>query len=52
MNDYFVEQPKFNEKVFCERFRMRKTLFLKIVGDIEAQFKWFISIDRYGVVNK
>ena len=41
MNDYFVEEPKFNEEVFCDRFRMSKTLFLKIVGDIEAQFKWF-----------
>ena len=41
MNDYFVEQPNFNEHVFHECFRMSKTLFLKIVGDIEAHFEWF-----------
>ena len=41
MNDYFVEQPKFNESVFRDRFRMSKTLFLKIVYDIEAKFEWF-----------
>ena len=41
MNDYFVEQPKFNEDVFRDRFRMSKRLFLQIVNDIEAQFEWF-----------
>ena len=41
LNDYFVEQPKFNESVFRDRFRMSKNLFLKIVDDIEAQFEWF-----------
>lgn len=42
MNDYFVEEnPKFPAHVFRERFRMNKSLFLKIVGDIEANVEWF-----------
>ena len=40
-NDYFVEQPKFAHRIFRERFRMNKSLFLRIVDDIEARFEWF-----------
>ena len=41
MSDYFVEQPKFSDAIFRERFRMNKSLFLRIVGEIEARFEWF-----------
>ena len=40
-NDYFVERPKFAHHIFRDRFRMNKSLFLRIVSDIEARFKWF-----------
>ena len=42
MNDYFREEnPRFPAHVFRERFRMNRSLFVKIVGDIEANFEWF-----------
>ena len=41
MCDYFVEDSKFDEPFFHHRFRMSKRLFLKIVGDIEANFSYF-----------
>nr|XP_043617365.1 uncharacterized protein LOC122589176 [Erigeron canadensis] len=41
MRDYFVEDSKFDEPFFHHRFRMSKRLFLKIVNDIEARFKYF-----------
>nr|XP_043638067.1 uncharacterized protein LOC122609073 [Erigeron canadensis] len=41
MRDYFVEDSKFDEPFFRHRFRMSKRLFLKIVGDIEANFSYF-----------
>ncbi|KAJ0471220.1 hypothetical protein HanIR_Chr14g0727321 [Helianthus annuus] len=41
MNDYFVENPKFNANIFRQRFCMSKSLFLKIVSDVEANNEWF-----------
>ena len=41
MADYFDENPKFNEDTFRHRFRMSKSLFLKIVSDVEANNEWF-----------
>ncbi|KAJ0503606.1 putative harbinger transposase-derived protein [Helianthus annuus] len=41
MADYFVENPKFNADIFRQRFRMSKSLFLKIVSDVEANNEWF-----------
>ncbi|XP_022008290.1 uncharacterized protein LOC110907649 [Helianthus annuus] len=41
MVDYFVEEPKYNENIFCHRFRMSKRLFLKIVSNVEANNPWF-----------
>jgi len=41
MSDYFVEEPKFGEFFFRQRFRMSKPLFLQIVNDIEARFEYF-----------
>ena len=41
MADYFDENPKFNEDTFRHRFRMSKSLFLKIVSDVEAYDEWF-----------
>jgi len=41
MRDYFVDEPKFGPVWFRERFRMSRTLFLKIVGDIEQRYEYF-----------
>ncbi|XP_021974545.1 uncharacterized protein LOC110869614 [Helianthus annuus] len=41
MADYFVEDPKYNEDIFRHRFRISKSLFLKIVSDVEANDSWF-----------
>jgi len=35
-NDYFVERPLYNEEMFRRRFRMRKSLFLKIVDQLSS----------------
>ncbi|KAL4592541.1 hypothetical protein LXL04_005541 [Taraxacum kok-saghyz] len=39
--DYFAENPTYPEYKFRRRFRMRKSLFLKIVGDMEASHDYF-----------
>ena len=41
MNDFFVDDPKYNEETFRYRFRMSKRLFMKIVGDLEALYPRF-----------
>ncbi|XP_021979982.1 uncharacterized protein LOC110876112 [Helianthus annuus] len=41
MEDYFVEDLKYNKDIFRHRFRMSKRLFLKIVADVEANDSWF-----------
>ncbi|KAF5776565.1 hypothetical protein HanXRQr2_Chr12g0525661 [Helianthus annuus] len=41
MADYFDENPKFSEDTFRHRFRMSKSLFLKIVSDVQAYDEWF-----------
>ncbi|KAJ0870022.1 putative harbinger transposase-derived protein [Helianthus annuus] len=41
MADYFVENPKFNADIFRQRFRMSKSLFLKIFNNVEANNEWF-----------
>jgi hypothetical protein len=40
-NMYFVERPMFPDEVFRSRYRMSKSLFLKIVDDVTARFPWF-----------
>nr|XP_043631527.1 uncharacterized protein LOC122602978 [Erigeron canadensis] len=39
--DYFAEEPKFNETFFRQRFRMSKRLFVKIASDLENNFSFF-----------
>nr|XP_043615705.1 uncharacterized protein LOC122587592 [Erigeron canadensis] len=41
MNDWFVEEPKYDEAYFRYKFRMDKSMFLSIVDDIEANFPYF-----------
>ena len=39
--DYFCENPKFDGRFFEDRYRMPKSLFLKITQTIEARFEYF-----------
>nr|XP_043639101.1 uncharacterized protein LOC122610173 [Erigeron canadensis] len=41
MRDYFVDQPTYTPRQFRRRFRMHKRLFLKIVGDMEGEYRYF-----------
>ena len=39
--DYFCEEPRNNDQVFEDRYRMPKHLFLKITHAIESRFEYF-----------
>lgn len=39
--DYFCEEPRYNDQVFEDTYRMRKSLFLKITHAIESRFEYF-----------
>nr|XP_043616280.1 protein ALP1-like [Erigeron canadensis] len=41
LNDWFVDEPKYDDAYFRKKFRMEKSMFLKIVDDIEANFPYF-----------
>nr|XP_043619843.1 uncharacterized protein LOC122591651 [Erigeron canadensis] len=41
LNDWFVDEPKYDEAYFQKKFRMDKSMFLKIVDDIQANFSYF-----------
>nr|XP_043626074.1 uncharacterized protein LOC122597562 [Erigeron canadensis] len=41
MRDYFAYQPTYTTRQFRRRFRMHKGLFLKIVGDMEREYRYF-----------
>nr|XP_043616304.1 uncharacterized protein LOC122588251 [Erigeron canadensis] len=41
LNDWFVDEPKYDDAYFRKKFRMEKNMFLKIVDDIEANFPYF-----------
>jgi hypothetical protein len=41
MRDYFTEPCNYNDDIFERRFRMRKLLFLRIVGDLEREYPFF-----------
>ncbi|XP_062225028.1 uncharacterized protein LOC133923789 [Phragmites australis] len=40
-NDYFVDPPVYPDYIFRCRFRMKRNLFLKIVGAVEENDPWF-----------
>ncbi|XP_047943059.1 uncharacterized protein LOC125189875 [Salvia hispanica] len=39
--DYFAEEPRYLADVFCRRFRMRRSLFLRIVNALSARYPEF-----------
>nr|XP_043637806.1 uncharacterized protein LOC122608785 [Erigeron canadensis] len=41
LNDWFVDEPKYDDAYLRKKFRMEKTMFLKIVDNIEANFPYF-----------
>ena len=40
-NDYFSETPTYNPELFRRRFRMNKSLFLRIVQRLETNIPYF-----------
>ncbi|XP_062230046.1 uncharacterized protein LOC133927606 [Phragmites australis] len=40
-NDYFADPPVYPDCIFRRRFRMKRSLFLKIVGAVEEKDPWF-----------
>ncbi|KAH7852071.1 hypothetical protein Vadar_020254 [Vaccinium darrowii] len=41
--DYFSEDPLFNEKIFCQRFRMAKPLFERILTQLQQHDDYFVQ---------
>jgi hypothetical protein len=41
IDDYFSNQPTYDEVMFRRRFRMRKPLYLRIVGDLSNSDVYF-----------
>ena len=41
--DYFAENPRYNESMFHRRFRMGRSLFLRIVNAVEAHDNYFVQ---------
>ncbi|XP_073153988.1 uncharacterized protein [Henckelia pumila] len=42
-NDYFVENPTYNEEMFRRRFRMSRILFLHIVDAVQNHDSYFVQ---------
>ena len=42
-DDYFAEESVYPPKVFRRRFRMRHSLFLRILSEVEAHEPYFIQ---------
>ncbi|KAJ9567291.1 hypothetical protein OSB04_003257 [Centaurea solstitialis] len=41
VNDYFSDNPVYDDNDFERRFRMKRRLFLKIVEDLEREYEFF-----------
>ena len=41
IDDYFANQPTYDDAMFRRRFRMRKHIFLRIVGDLSSSNNYF-----------
>jgi len=50
IDDYFADQPTYDEQMFRQRFRMRKHVFLRIVGDLSSSDNYFTQ--RVDAANK
>ena len=40
-NDYFADNPRYDEWMFCRRFRMSQSLFLRIVEAVKDHDNYF-----------
>ena len=41
--DYFAENLRYNDQMFRQRFRMSRSLFLRIVEKVEARDNYFMQ---------
>ncbi|KAK3192949.1 hypothetical protein Dsin_024259 [Dipteronia sinensis] len=52
--DYFAENPRYNDQMLCRRFRMDRSLFLRIVEKVKARDNYFVqrrnSVGRLGML--
>ncbi|KAL5741210.1 hypothetical protein ACOSP7_027942 [Xanthoceras sorbifolium] len=42
-SDYFAENPRYNELMFRRRFRMDRSLFLRIANEVERHDNYFVQ---------
>ncbi|KAL9665809.1 hypothetical protein QQ045_000130 [Rhodiola kirilowii] len=50
IDDYFANEPTYDDAMFCRRFWMRKHVFLRIVGDLSSNDNYFTQ--RVDAANK
>ncbi|KAI3470808.1 hypothetical protein Pfo_027471 [Paulownia fortunei] len=54
-NDYFAENPRYNEAMFRRRYRMSLSLFLRIIRAVEGHDRYFVQkndgIGKLGLSN-
>jgi hypothetical protein len=43
MKDYFVKNPIYDARMFCQRFRMSKRLFLRILESVQNYDSYFVQ---------
>ncbi|KAJ0544286.1 hypothetical protein HanRHA438_Chr09g0424291 [Helianthus annuus] len=46
MQDYFCENPLYDDEHFRRRFRMSRCLFLKISNDLASEFPFFLHKEK------
>ena len=42
-NDYFADNPRFNDSMFRRRFRMSRNLFIRIVDVVKGHDNYFVQ---------
>ncbi|XP_058772331.1 uncharacterized protein LOC131646249 [Vicia villosa] len=50
IDDYFANEPTYNDAMFRRRYRMKKNVFLRIVGDLSSSDNYFTQ--RVDAANK
>ena len=50
IDDYFANQPTYDDAIFRRRFKMRKHVFLRTVGDLSSNDNYFTQ--RVDAANK
>jgi hypothetical protein len=43
MREYFMEDPVYDARMFCQKFRMSKHLFLKLLKSVQNYYSYFVQ---------